>query len=165
MDNKARLNMSVNLFIVESPFQLLSAIEARKYFNNEPALLFIRYSSESNNNKQIENILGLFEWPNIIRVNHHSLKAFVAINILLVIRSIKKEYGQFNKIFVSYYGGYQRYFLSNLRKQQVFLIDDGAYTYSIQKNILSKGNPYPFKDGVLKKMAFKLCQRYSKIKR
>ena len=40
----------MNLFIVESPFQFLSAIKVNNYSKNEKNILIIKFSDRKNNN-------------------------------------------------------------------------------------------------------------------
>jgi hypothetical protein len=142
-----------NLYIVESPFQLICALEAKYAFPGNRHILFIRYSSEKSNNDQIERLLALSAWDEIIPVYQRKYSTFTFIDILKKLREFSLRDEIFSNIFLSFYGpGYQRYFLANTRKNKVYLFDDGYYTLEIQRDYLSRSNPYTFKDSFLRKL-------------
>ena len=45
-------------FVVESPMQLITAIEANEHFKPSKSVLFIRYNEEDRNDGQINKILS-----------------------------------------------------------------------------------------------------------
>lgn len=142
-----------SLYIVESPFQLISAMEAKYAFPDDKHILFIRYSLEERNNKQINKLLSMSEWDEIIKVRLSEYQILTFIDIIYKLKKITQRKENLNNVFLSFYGpGYQRYFLANTRKNKVFLIDDGYYTLEIQRNYLSVSNPYPFKDSIIRKL-------------
>ncbi len=126
-----------SLFIVESSFQLLGALEAIESFNLQEYLLAIRYSRESNN-KQMDLILKLFKIP------QKNIK-YISITYPLTIKSsyslvafvfwLQKNKNRYTNIFL---GDYNSGILTKLRKallekKEIFYLDDGVATLNIQK--------------------------------
>ena len=134
------------LFIVETPFQLLSAMEAKNYFHNYKSVLLIRYFPErtsSLNNNQIKKMLTLTEWFYIETIECNLSTKISNYKLFFYMKKLQKKYTTFNKIFIGEYRSWiHRKYLEILNPQESFLLDDGSVSIEIQKNYLPKYKNY-----------------------
>lgn len=153
----------MNLFIVESPFQLISAIEASKYFNNEKSLFVIKYNKKQSNISQLEKIKNLFNLDNVIEINPLLSNFDSNIQLLLLLKKFDKEKKNFNRIFIGEYRSFHmRKFFDYFSKAESYCLDDGNITYQIFQLIKEKKDEYYFSNGfkgLLKKTIYKLQSR------
>jgi hypothetical protein len=133
--------MCKNLYVVESPFQLLSALEARNHFKKSYSVLLLKYSGSSNqkNDFQLKKIISKFNnFDEIIEIQPFSgslLEANFRLLIMLKIFQIKKV--RFVKVFIGEFRSwYHRAFLDVLSPKQNFLLDDGNITIELQKKYI-----------------------------
>ena len=127
-----------NLYLISSPFQALCATEAKEYFQlrNNVALI-VNYSNDSDRNlKQIENIMALSQWDEIITIGKQSNTSKYREYI---VRLFKLKRDKYKNIFIGHFGQFQHVLLSNLDYQKVYVIDDGVLTLELHKNEL---NPF-----------------------
>jgi len=133
-----------NLFIIGTPLQLINAIEAVNHFKLNNNILVLVHRSTESNKKQIQDIIDLYEWEEIIEIPYKS-----NFSILKYTRLIKylKVY-MYGYIFISKLEVVPMLVLANTTKQKVFLLDDGALTIAIyEKKIkVNKLNKYNFKE-------------------
>ena len=138
-----------NLYLISSPFQALCATEAKEYFrlNNNIALI-VNYANDSSENiQQIQNIIALSQWDEIIiigaEIKNSKYKEYLKRLFLL------KKY-IYENIFVGHFGQFQHIILGSLDYKKSFVIDDGVITLDLHKNELN-----PFRDKkqkILKKL-------------
>ncbi|MFX4235813.1 hypothetical protein ACOL3F_07695 [Aliarcobacter butzleri] len=140
----------MNLFIVESPFQLLSAVEVNNYFGNEKNILIIKYSPEKlaeSNNQQLRLLKNYINWENIYEIDN-SLSYFISnLKLLLFIKTIQKELAKDNidKIFIGEYRSwYMRQYFNILNPKKCFSLDDGNITIELAKSYIPTGKEYKF---------------------
>lgn len=142
-----KLKNKVNLFLVESPFQLLSAIEANNYFKNEKNILIIKYFNNkvnSKNNHQMKLLKDFISWEFIIEINCNVLNIESDIKLLFYIRKFVKTY-DIDKIFIGEYRSwYMRQYFNVLKANRCFVLDDGNITLELAKSYLSTGKDYNF---------------------
>ncbi len=132
------MKKSKNLFIVETPFQLMSAIEAKNYFNATLNDLLIYYSLSVRNNAQIDNLLTLSNWDRIIRVKSIKQPKLSLIRNLFVLKKMQVENDAYDKIFIGEFrNGIFRLFLCTLAHNDQYLLDDGTATIEIQNDYLT----------------------------
>jgi hypothetical protein len=128
-----------SLILIESPFQLLGAIEAKKSFKIENATLIIKYTNNNNNNTQIDNLLNLYNFNSIIRlpkVKKGIISDFVLITYILKWKLSRKK---FKYIFIGdQMNLIMRCFSLNLDSDETYFLDDGAQTIYIQDKIRSE---------------------------
>jgi hypothetical protein len=150
----------VNLFIVESPFQLISAIEASKYFNNEESLFVIKYNKNYTNIKQLKMIKDLFDLTNVLEIKSFFSNADSNIQLFLLLRKFAQEKMVFNKIFIGEYRSFHmRKFFDYFTESEAYCLDDGNITYQIFQLIKDKKDEYYFDNGfkgLLKKNLYTL---------
>lgn len=138
----------MNLFIVESPFQLLSAIEANKYFENEENVLIIKYSPEKfakNSNEQLILLKNYTNWENIYEIGNSSSYFILNLKLLLFIKNIQRDFSKIDKIFIGEYRSwYMRQYFNILNPRKCFSLDDGNITIELAKSYISTGKEYKF---------------------
>ncbi|MFW2552961.1 hypothetical protein [Aliarcobacter butzleri] len=138
----------MNLFIVESPFQLLSAIEAGKYFNNEKSLFVIKYNKKESNVIQLKKIKDLFNLKNVVEISPLFSNFDSNIQLFLLLKKFAKEKVVFNKIFIGEYRSFHmRKFFDYFSKAESYCLDDGNITYQIFQLIKEKKDEYYFSNG------------------
>jgi hypothetical protein len=156
------MNNNTNLFIISSPFQLLSAIEAKNHFNDATSNLLIFYSTKKRNNEQIDNLLPLSNWNRIVRLKSSFFPHLLYIMKLLFLKKMQRTKNGYDKIFV---GDFREEIiqlcLCNLIHNDQYLLDDGTATIELQSNLLFKHIDYfeiiPTKQKTLKKVIKRLC--------
>jgi len=138
--------MNKLLFIVETPFQLLSAMEAKYYFNNYESILLIKYSPQrthAQNNQQMKNILYLTSWDNIEIVECAVSTRISNYKLLFFMNTLQKKYGKFSKVFIGEYRSWvQKKYLEILNPEEQYLLDDGNMTIELQKNYIPNNKKY-----------------------
>jgi len=122
-----------NLFVIRSPLQLINCIEAINYFNLKDNILVIIYNNTENTNKQIDNLIDLYPWKNIIRLNQEQKRSKFFIYIALI-KKLKKE--RYNYLFFGDFGSIYKLIIANVKKNQVWYVDDGVGTINVYKSIL-----------------------------
>ncbi|WP_026803575.1 hypothetical protein [Aliarcobacter lanthieri] len=149
----------MNLFIVESPFQLLSAIEASKYFSNKENLFVIKYNKKESNIRQLKKIKDLFRLGNVIEIKPLLSNFDSNIQLFILLKKFAKENIVFNKIFIGEYRSFHmRKFFDYFSKIESFCLDDGNITYQIFQLIKDKKDEYYFNNGrkgLIKKIVYK----------
>lgn len=133
------------LFYVESPFQLLCAIEARYQFNLDKNYLFIRLNNSINNNEQIKKTLATDNaFDKVIFLNISKGLSYLNISKFYLVL-LKHKFSN-PDIFV---GDIRPKVLSILRscfdKTKIYIMDDGIASLSLYKKYKSY-NFYSFLD-------------------
>jgi len=132
-------------FIVESPLQLLSALEAIFLLKPYNYLLIVRYSEQRNNRQLTKIIQDLDVDTRYIKFVHFdsqiNIKNSYKIFKFMLWMVIKKR-----EVKEIYLGDYNSKILTLLRKyvfnkNKIYYLDDGVATLNIQKNF-SKDNFY-----------------------
>ncbi|RLA83865.1 MAG: hypothetical protein DRG78_03115 [Epsilonproteobacteria bacterium] len=138
----------MNLFIVESPFQLLSAIEANNYFK-ETSILIVKYNMEEKNNTQLSSIINKFSnFGKVIEIKATKTNYDANLKLFFLLVKLKKENIFYNKIFIGEYRSYHmRKFFDILNPDECFVLDDGNIIFSVIKYIINKKDEYYF-DGI-----------------
>lgn len=130
-----------NLFIIGTPLQLINAIEAVKYFKLDNNILVLVYRSRESNKKQMQKIIDLYEWEEIIEIPYSSSSSM--LKYIKLVKYLKTYI--YNYIFIAKLEVIPKLVLPNTQKQKVFFLDDGTFTIAIyekqiKKNILNKYN-------------------------
>ena len=137
--------MKKNYLIVESPFQLLSALEAVQYYSIDSYCIYIRYSSSENNNNQMSYVVTNFHKIQrdieFFSIKSHGHQFFDYLKMVFFLGKFC-FFGVFSKRF--FIGNYESRFLkllvSILPKSKVVLLDDGAKSINIQSGFDDKKN-------------------------
>ncbi|MGX5913511.1 polysialyltransferase family glycosyltransferase [Aliidiomarina sp. Khilg15.8] len=140
--------MKINLFVVESPLQLLSAIEASSQYVDKSNVLVVRYGPDSRirNNAQIKLLIDTVEWDKIIEyrpINGKSIRQILSLKKFL--SYIKSSYeGSVDNMYMGEFrSDWMHYVRSAVAPKETYLLDDGAVTIRIQKEFLTKKNHLP----------------------
>lgn len=113
-----------NLFILRSPLQIINAIEAIEQFNLKNNILVLIFNSLDTNTKQIDQLVSLHKWEQIIRLEDRGRsKLFKYVKL---VNSLKKQ--SFKYMFFGNLGTIQKILLANLKKEFVYMLDDGTST-------------------------------------
>ncbi len=127
----------MDLFIVESPFQLLSATEALHRFKSHDSLLIVKKTPEKKNNDQVDELLKLGNWSKIIKVPS-PFRVFVAeFFIVPIVSYLKISRKRINRIFIGEPRNYlMNVAINNLTHKESYFLDDGNLTFWIQNQLL-----------------------------
>ena len=132
--------MNSNLFIITSPLQLINALEAKEYFkttNNKLVAVFTEY--ESKNKNQILSLINKNEWDDVLYYDLRSKKNkttfFRQIKLIKILQ--KKSY---DNVFCGDLNSFIKMILSNITKNKVYLLDDGAVTINRHLRDLNTNN-------------------------
>jgi hypothetical protein len=131
--------MKKNLFIVASPLQFLNAIEAREYFKTSNNILILIYNSKLNqvDFEQKQNILIESDWDEIIEYDLGKIaKKKRFFEQVSLVKQLKKD--SYEYLFSGDFGTIQQMIMSNVKVDQIYLLDDGTASIVIYKKLQDK---------------------------
>lgn len=133
-----------NLFIIGTPLQLINALEAIHHFKLENNVLVLIYRSRESNKEQIEAILDLHKWSEIIEIPYRSTSSL--IKYVQLVRHLQKHV--YDYVFTAKLDVVSKIVLPNVKKEKVFILDDGTTTIPLYEKYikLNKLNKYNFKE-------------------
>tara|TARA_R110002072_G_C7974062_1_gene535130 strand:+ start:2345 stop:3334 length:990 start_codon:yes stop_codon:yes gene_type:complete len=126
--------MRKNLFIVRSPLQFLNAIEAREKFACNNTVLVLMFNTNIKNTEQMRSLLKVDEWNEIIEYDQQKiprLKRFIAQATL--VKTLKKQ--PYHYVFSGDFGTINQIIISNVKAEEIYLVDDGMATIAIYNKI------------------------------
>ncbi|MCC5842581.1 MAG: hypothetical protein JJT96_20860 [Opitutales bacterium] len=133
-------SLKSNLFLTESPLQVLSANEARDRFQSEHNILVVRRSGveRERNNQHIQQACRFANWkPLCVAPISESPLREILFQFSLFFRL--RRYS-INELFI---GDFRSPWMQNVRSTQrhksCFLLDDGVVTIDVQKILLRSG--------------------------
>lgn len=138
--------MKKNLFVVASPLQIINANEAINYFSLINNVFVVIYNSNDIHNIQIDNILKNIKTDEVIKIKPSRNGKF--FEYVKIIRYLKKYI--YNYLFIGDMGSINRVIIPNLKKDKVFLIDDGIGTIDYYNNFLKNSNINKYKFSILR---------------
>lgn len=129
-----------DLYIIESPFQLVCAIEAqhsKSFKSGIKSILIVKRTNLKKNNDQIDQLLKTAKFDRTIQIPFF-LGLFIGDYILAcLIFSWKIRRRKLNNIFIGEIKStIMRSFAINFDNSAVYFLDDGVSTLSIQENLL-----------------------------
>jgi len=127
------MNNLDNVFIIRSPLQLINSLEAIEYFNLHNNVLILIYNDGVNNNTQMNNLINMYKWKKIIRINEKRKRSKYFEYIALV-KSIRHIH--YNYLFFSNLGSIHKLLLANLKRKRTIYLDDGVETITRYNNVL-----------------------------
>jgi hypothetical protein len=143
MQRNSKIDKS-NIYIVESPFQLLSAIEARSEMASDFNELIIKYSvgrKKHRSNTQMVSLLKLTNWDKITVVRATYTNFITNLKLLQLIRQYQCE--NIKYLFIGEIRSwYMRQYSNVLTHDETFALDDGASTIIMQNSIIRNGSYY-----------------------
>ena len=125
-----------NLYIVSTPMQLLSAIEAQYYFQTKNNVLIILFFliRDGKNINQMFNLLEHFPYCKLLTYqNSNNLKIFSLIKYIKEISSV-----DYNNVFFGYSTPIYRRMIANINYKKLFFLDDGVGTITTHNQIHNK---------------------------
>lgn len=162
----------ISLFMVSTLFQLLSAIEAKKYFDiKNTILVLLFYGNNNKDEEQLKKYLNLFDYDKLIILEKNDAKSYINLNIKLIKELQKNRY---KYVFTGFFSANLRRIIANLKYKELFLIDDGVYTIYIHNELCNPNfnNQYqkyilPYSEKprkkILKKIKFFLYNNFRKL--
>jgi hypothetical protein len=125
-----------DILFVESPLQLLNALEAIKNFDLKNYILYVRYSKQKTNDEQLDKLIKIFDvQPTILKkINLSSKHRTFSDYIKIFFYFFYSKFFKINRLFI---GNIDSKFLSliykNVSKNKIIALDDGAKTIALQK--------------------------------
>ena len=120
-----------NLFILRSPLQIINAIEAIEQFKLKNNILVLIFNSLDTNTRQINELVSLHKWEQIIRLEDRSKSKL--FRYVKLVKELKKY--SFNYLYFGNLGTIQKILIANLKQDNVYLLDDGTSTIMYYNNI------------------------------
>ena len=124
-------NGQKNLYIVSTPLQLLSAIEAQEYYqtkNNTLVILFFMFS-EGRNIQQMFDLLKYFPYSKLI--TYQNRKTGIYRSFIKYLNEIKKF--QYNFVFFAFPTKQYRTMIANIKYNHLIFLDDGVHTFVVHE--------------------------------
>ena len=129
-----------NILFVESPLQLLNAYEAIVEFGLKDYSVFIRFSNNYENDKQLKFLIKYLNIKNtkMLTVNADKKNAIDYIKILIYqYKFIFKK--KVDKVFVgNYTSSFFKLIIKQFDQNKIIFLDDGAKTLYVQKQFSKK---------------------------
>ena len=126
-----------NIFIVKSPLQLINAIEAKEHFQTTHNILVLMNANPTND-KQMQTVLALSQWDDIITYTPKNKKSTLFAQIKLIKRLKNHHY---HRLFSGDFGTFNQVIISNLNADELFMIDDGTMSIEIHKRLYHPSKP------------------------
>jgi len=124
-----------NLYIVFSPLQIINSIEAVHHFNCKNNTLVINYKPcQDKNNAQMDDLAKYHKWDKVIKIGTGSRRSKF-LKYVRLIKRLKKE--QYNYVFVAGFTSAIYTILANLKKNKLFILDDGVGTIEAYNEIIA----------------------------
>ncbi|MCS3555840.1 MULTISPECIES: hypothetical protein [unclassified Sphingobacterium] len=120
-----------NIFIVSSPFQVLSAFEAinKMELGNQENIFLIYKGSNTIQNDQIESVLQFFLDKFNVKVDYLKYKYNAQFFIKKFYTIKKLSRGRFEKLFIGHINEYSNQIaICNINFNKIYNLDDGAAT-------------------------------------
>ena len=131
-----------NVYIVESPTQLMSAIEAKNTQQGRNTLI-VNYGDRSRgeNKRQIQQLVNSSAWDHVFRVEPSSNQYFNPFLFLFYLLKFRLKFNKNNtKVYIGEYRNYLFCLVAKvISKEKIVLLDDGSATIMLQKKLFSKG--------------------------
>jgi len=128
----------MNIFFVESPFQLLCAYEASQVFGD--GKFVIRLTKQKRSDRQLSFLVDYLQIRNyeFFILPPHEKNYF---QILKTVKFIISSVIYFKQIFIgNYESGFFKMIMRGIPKKKIILLDDGAKTLFIQNQVFRPGN-------------------------
>ena len=111
-----------SLFLIRSPLQAFNAMEAKKYFSSNDAIVIVFYRKEMDKELMLKT-LSHSSWSKIIvkklKPHYHLFNFF---------KTFLKEYPTINVCFIGDYSTLINYYMNRLEYNKLILLEDGTAT-------------------------------------
>lgn len=154
-----------NLFVITSPLQVINAIEAREHFKTNNNILVAVFSEfKSKNKEQIINLINEKDWNKVLYFDMQSStqKQSTFLKQIQLVQLLRQT--QYDFVFCGDFSSSMKLILANVKKNQVFLLDDGAttinrYLYDLNQDINNKKTPTK----LIRELRFNICGLKTKV--
>jgi hypothetical protein len=128
-----------NIFIVYSPLQVINSIEAIHHFNCRNNIIIINYKpNQDKNNIQMDDLVKYHKWDKIIKIGTGGRRSKFLIYVKLI-KGLKRE--SYNYVFVAGFTSAIYTILANLKKNKLFVFDDGVGTIAAYNKTFAPKKP------------------------
>jgi len=135
-----------NLFVLKSPLQIINALEAVAHFKLSNNIFVLIYTESLANENQMRELVNSnnIDGIEIIHVKKEFKSKF--LKYVQLIKQFKKD--KYNYLFLGEIGKFHKVLLANIKKEKVFLLDDGTATIKFYNEVIktNKYNRYKFKE-------------------
>lgn len=145
---------SLNIFLIQSPLQLLNAMEAKHHFclPSEDCILIIVGNQDSYSTRLINSATEPSDWSSIIRVSDKGIGSFYSRKIQL--NKIATELTGARRVFIGdYLPDHLRHFANTIPTEEIYVLDDGNVTLHLFNILADGGLKFGLKN-LLKKIVF-----------
>ncbi|MDV2857682.1 hypothetical protein [Oceanimonas sp. CAM02] len=148
----------MNLFLINSPFQLICALEAKMEYGLENNILAITKQATEKSQKQLNSLVNNEDWDKIVNLPGRS-KVFSVPLFISRVRKMNNGKPLNNIIYPDYLCWRANLILKNIKHQKSIMIDDGAMTITHYLDYLkdkkSFSRPKGVKDVIIRLMSLK----------
>lgn len=137
----------MNIYLVQSPLQVLSAFEARARFGSADDIIFVMFSpNKKKNNQQLEMTLRATGWTRTYKFKPKTRIPLYNLILKLRLYSYIRQLARrgIERIFM---GDFRSIWMNRARAisgaAETWLLDDGAVTPFVQKNYFNEGIFWP----------------------
>lgn len=131
-----------NIYFVESPLQLISAIDAMKNFPGDD-YLFVKYATKESkrNNAQLDGLICDDDWRSVVRIPFFSNRVILHLSLFLfAIYLFYKFKRKKNRVFIGEFRSfYFNIFSRVISPAEQILLDDGSSVIALQKLVFKEG--------------------------
>lgn len=130
----------MNVFIIESPLQLINALEAKAYFKlrDHECDLLILNGENPNTLKQMVRMVDYSKWRKVKELGFGSGRLSWVTRMI----TLKNQYQNYKNVEMVFIGDYRadvmRDFVTVVNPKQAVLLDDGTVSLRIHKSLSSK---------------------------
>lgn len=131
----------MNIFFIESPLQLLNALEAKYFYHlsKEDSILVVLNAGSQENLKQIQFLIDSDDWGMVQQFTYNIASVKNIFGRIKEITEVLKETGGVERVFIGEYKNQiMRHFANTYKKAEVILLDDGAAILNVYNRILKK---------------------------
>src|ERR1051325_341574 len=131
--------MATDLYIMASPLQALNAIEARAVFPAEDAIAVLIESVSSGSNAQLRSIVASESWKEIrtVKVRDGRFRKCY-VNVAETLARLSGV--AIGRMFIGFYDDIFLHFAHSLAYDELFLLDDGIATISLNDSRIRNSN-------------------------
>lgn len=139
----------IDLYVVESPLQALSAAEAKALNGDQvESVIFVKSGLDARqvHNGHLERSISFGEWENVVWLGFSKYtKLKYHLSLIRLLLTIKKRYrGRVRNLYLGEFrSDWMLYLRCVIDPAKTFLLDDGAATLTVQERYLSKNILWP----------------------
>jgi len=134
--NQLNLDKPINIFIVTTPSQMFSAIEAQAYFKTKNNLLIVPLFV-IRDGKRVNQIFELTKYfPYDALITYQNSNVDVNLSFIPFLKKLKTF--NVNSLFIGYNTILYRRMVANIDSKEYWFIDDGTLTFTIHEEQFNK---------------------------